>query len=143
MAKNPMRTPKITTTKTIKMNKPTNGSQPIKNEQSGTKELSFEVLKNAILKHRASSQYIQASIIILRDIFEDDTIQGANFAKQPHLNEWVKCCERLPKDFTSVLVSDGNTRTTALYQDGLFYPDFLLEHQEVKYWMPLPHPPKK
>ena len=73
----------------------------------------------------------------------DGFIAGANFAKQPHSNEWVKCCERLPKDFTSVLVSDGNTRTTALYKDGLFYPDFLLEHQEVKYWMPLPHPPKK
>lgn len=70
-------------------------------------------------------------------------IEALNFAKQPHPNEWVKCCERLPKDFTSVLVSDGNTRTTALYQDGLFYPDFLLEHQEVKYWMPLPHLPKK
>lgn len=72
------------------MNNTDYGSQPIKNEQSGTKELSFEVLKDAILKYKAKSQYIQASIIILRDIFEDDTIQGANFAKQPIANEWVK-----------------------------------------------------
>lgn len=72
-------------------------------------------------------------------------IAGAKavLSMMPQSEGWVKVEDRLPKDFTSVLVSDGNTRTTALYQNDFFYPDFLLEHSEVKYWMPLPTTPNQ
>ena len=105
------------------LNKPTYGSQPIKNEQSGSKELSFNVLKGAILKHRASSEYKQASIIILRDIFNDDTIQGANFAKQPLANE-----SKYPIEFIMWYSGQPSDKINKAYQ---------------RYLNELPHQPKK
>jgi hypothetical protein len=59
---------------------------------------------------------------------------AATIATLPSIN-------RLPDNIKSVLVRDSGVsqiRSTALYMDGKFYPDFnVLEHCEVTHWRPI------
>ena len=58
--------------------------------------------------------------------------------------KWISVDDRLPENYTSVLVVGGSVRSTALYQDMEFHSDFKLpESKDVTHWMPLPEPPKK
>lgn len=58
--------------------------------------------------------------------------------------EWISVKERLPKEFTSVLVIGNDIRSCALYRDKKFYTDFPLPtNEEITHWMPLPTPPKQ
>ncbi len=51
---------------------------------------------------------------------------------------WIPIEEELPPDFTTVLVkkdSEAPIRSTALYKDKTFYPDFFaIEHSDVTHW---------
>lgn len=69
------------------------------------------------------------------DITIKDFKAGVEFAQR-----WIPVEEELPEDFTSVLVRDnrcGQTRCAALFQDGKFYPDFLITHEQVTHWRPI------
>lgn len=58
--------------------------------------------------------------------------------------EWISVEDKLPNEFTSVLVVGGDIRSCALYRDKKFYTDFPLPTNEgITHWMPLPEPPKK
>jgi hypothetical protein len=57
--------------------------------------------------------------------------------------EWISVKDRLPKNHDSVLVVGNSIRSTALYENGIFYSDFKLPlSNEVTHWQPLPEPPK-
>lgn len=50
---------------------------------------------------------------------------------------WIPVEEKLPDNISLILVCDSlesPIRTTALYQYGVFYPDYLLGHDDVKFW---------
>ena len=58
--------------------------------------------------------------------------------------EWISVEDKLPNEFTSVLVVGGDIRSCALYRDKKFYTDFPLPtNEEITHWMPLPNPPKQ
>ena len=60
---------------------------------------------------------------------------GVEFAQR-----WIDVNDELPESFTSVLVRDNECspiRSTALYMDGLFHPDFVLTHKQVTHWRPI------
>lgn len=60
---------------------------------------------------------------------------------------WVKVCERLPNDETTVLVfSKGYIWIADVDHSGQFYPDEWsygrdIIADEITHWMPLPLPP--
>lgn len=47
------------------------GETKLELENIGVVRLSFDELKDKVLKHKAKSEYKQASIVILRNIFEE------------------------------------------------------------------------
>ena len=58
--------------------------------------------------------------------------------------QWISVKDKLPDNFSSVLVYGRSIRVTSLYQDDIFYPDWeTLFHSEITHWMPLPEPPKE
>lgn len=60
---------------------------------------------------------------------------GAEFAQR-----WIPVEEELPSNVSSILVRNSDfspIRSTALYQDRKFYPDFLLTHDQVTHWRPI------
>lgn len=62
-------------------------------------------------------------------------VEGARFAQR-----WIPIEEELPSNVSSILVRNSDfspIRSTALYQDGKFYPDFLLTHDQVTHWRPI------
>ena len=58
-------------------------------------------------------------------------------------NEWISVEDRLPDYNGSYLVigKTGTPHTAHFYRDGCFNPHF--SNRYVKYWMPLPEPPKE
>lgn len=88
-------------------------------------------------------------------------IAGANFAKQPHSNEWVKVEDGLPNigDRILCIENDGDIQIAVYGVDKVIGEKdrvtnkpiacFLDEQDEQPsfylptHWMPLPHPPKK
>jgi len=48
----------------------------------------------------------------------------------------------VPEDW-NVLITDGKRHAVAKKVDGIWYKDGLPFADEVKYWMPLPWPPKE
>ena len=67
--------------------------------------------------------------------FNDGFKAGAEFAQR-----WIPVEEELPSNVSSILVRNSDfspIRSTALYQDRKFYPDFLLTHDQVTHWRPI------
>ena len=57
--------------------------------------------------------------------------------------EWIDVNDKLPENFSSILVVGESIRSTALFQDGIFYSDLNLpKSKDITHWMPLPEPPK-
>ena len=69
------------------------------------------------------------------DITIKDFTKGVEFSQR-----WIQVEEELPDNFTSVLVRDNECspiRSTAIYLDGVFHPDFVLTHNQVTHWRPI------
>lgn len=71
--------------------------------------------------------------------------------RQPAVNRWISCAERLPERETDVLVyipvwEDNPIQVAYLMYDGVTWElsdgEFNFGKREVLYWMPLPEPPK-
>lgn len=65
--------------------------------------------------------------------------------------EWISCDEKLPKIYENVLIFTGNTEEDInlavdiafIDRNGRFSnDDCYYNHGEIKYWQPLPEPPK-
>ena len=72
---------------------------------------------------------------VSRELLFNGFINGAEFAQR-----WIPVEEELPSNVSSILVRNSDfspIRSTALYQDGKFYPDFLLTHDQVTHWRPI------
>ena len=95
--------------------------------------------------------FIVANVREITDAWDREEISYSRMVEM--LNEiaekfyepkWISVDDRLPENYTSVLVVGGSVRSTALYQDMEFHSDFKLpESKDVTHWMPLPEPPKK
>ena len=72
------------------------------------------------------------------DLQFDAFIAGYEAAKK-----WISVEEELPQNITTVLVCGNSMRTTALFQDGFFYPDFEVVGNIVTHWLPIPKLPTK
>ena len=49
-------------------------------------------------------------------------------------------CDILPEEYVTVLVWDGQEMTTAVYDDGDWLPDAMID--PITHWRHLPEPPK-
>jgi hypothetical protein len=59
------------------------------------------------------------------------------YAGYEHAMRWIPITEDLPENFTIVLVKDNRDnpiRTTALFIEDKFHPDFLLKGEQVTHW---------
>jgi hypothetical protein len=63
----------------------------------------------------------------------NDFEHGVAFAQR-----WIPVEEQLPPNIKTILVRDNGIspiRSTALYKDGVFYPDFnAISHKDVTHW---------
>lgn len=61
--------------------------------------------------------------------------------KLKEICKWIPISEKLPSNFSSVLVRDNSVspiRSIALFEDGKFYPDFsAIKNKDVTHWRPI------
>lgn len=79
----------------------------------------------------------------MRSEYAQGIASGAALAKTyvvqlPSAQQWIPCNERLPKEHTLVLVSDGEKIGIAYRREFLWYHESYLG--DIEAWMPLPEP---
>lgn len=79
--------------------------------------------------------YGKDEVLVSQGRYKSNFLKGVEFAQR-----WIPVEEELPESFSIVLVRDNGISpiiSTALFQDGEFFPDFLLEHGQVTHWRPI------
>ncbi len=60
--------------------------------------------------------------------------------------DWISVKDRLPENGIGrpVVISDGKSYSLAVFSEGFWYAGrgTTFSEREIKYWMPLPEPPK-
>ena len=110
------------------------------NKEEFKKTMQDIILSNA---GKTSMQILNAAIETAEDYATSQTSQlEKEIEELRKRSEWINVEDRLPNEFSSVLVVGNNIRSCALYRDKIFYSDFPLpKNEEITHWMPLPPPP--
>lgn len=68
-------------------------------------------------------------------------VQRTFIAGHEAAQRWISVDDELPQNITTVLVCGNSMRTTALFEDGFFYPDFGVVGSIITHWLPIPKLP--
>lgn len=70
-----------------------------------------------------------------------EDVSDAFIAGYEAAQQWISVDDELPQNITTVLVCGNSMRTTALFEDGFFYPDFGVVGSIITHWLPIPKLP--
>lgn len=78
---------------------------------------------------------------VCRNISIEERQEDAFIAGHEAAQRWISVDDELPQNITTVLVCGNSMRTTALFEDGFFYPDFGVVGSIITHWLPIPKLP--